>query len=171
MKIPSKAECLQILKKFNTPPQVIEHCLLVTEITEKLIKNCKNINVDIAIAGAMLHDIGRSITHSLFHAVEGAKLLQKEDLDPRIIEIVKKHIGTGITREEAKKLGLPEDDYVPRTTEEIVVSYADNLACGTRPCSFQEALNHFIQKFGTESHVTLGFIKQHQFILNLQSKK
>jgi len=65
----------------------------------------------------MLHDIGRSVTHSIFHAIEGVKILKRENISERIINIVKNHIGTGIPKKEAKKLDLPEDDYIPKTKE------------------------------------------------------
>lgn len=168
MSIPNEEECLQLLRKYNTPPQVIDHCKLVTEITKELIAGCNKINNEIAIAGALLHDIGRSVTHSLYHAIEGVKILEQEKINPKIISIVKKHIGTGITKEEAKKLGLPVDDYIPKTAEEIIVSYADNITCGSRRCSYQEALNRFIKKFGKNSHVVRGFMHQHLFIINLK---
>ena len=112
----------------------------------------------------MLHDIGRSVDHSIRHAVEGVKILQKEKLDSRVISIVKRHIGTGITADEARKLGIPIDDYIPVTNEEILVSYADNLACGSKHCSFEEKLEQFTKKFGSESQVVKGFHKQKSII-------
>ena len=163
-KIPSKKECKSILEKYNTPDSVIKHCLMVTKIAEEFCNRIPQIEKDIVVAGAMLHDIGRSVDHSIRHAIEGVIILQNEHLDPRIISIVKKHIGTGITQAEAKKLGLPIDDYIPHTNEEILVSYADNLACGNKRCSFEKILEDFISKFGEESHVVKGFFKQKMIV-------
>ncbi|TFG10710.1 HDIG domain-containing protein [Candidatus Heimdallarchaeota archaeon] len=163
-RIPSKEECKAILLKYNAPDSVIKHCLIVTEIAEEFCNRIPQIDKDIVIAGAMLHDIGRSIDHSIRHAIEGAKILQEEYIDQRIISIVKKHIGTGITQAEAEKLGLPIDDYMPHTNEEILVSYADNLACENKRCSFEKTLENFISKFGRESHVVKGFYRQKEII-------
>ena len=163
-KIPTKEKCLAILKKHNTPVQVINHCLIVTKIAERFCAQIDNINTKLVVAASMLHDIGRSKDHSIFHAIEGVKILESENLDQLLILIVKKHIGTGITESEAAKLGLPPDDYIPKTAEEIIVSYSDNLTCGSRECSFDEALNSFISKFGKDSHVVRGFFRQKELI-------
>ena len=163
-KIPNKENCLTILRKYNAPAQVIEHCLIVTKIAERLCEQIDDINTELVIAASMLHDIGRSKDHSIFHAIEGVKILESEKLNQRLILIVKKHIGTGITETEAVKLGLPPDDYIPKTAEEIIVSYSDNLACGDRECSFDEVLNNFIRKFGEDSLVVRGFFRQKEFV-------
>ncbi|MCG3223412.1 MAG: HDIG domain-containing protein [Candidatus Heimdallarchaeota archaeon] len=169
-KMPTKEKCLIILKKHNTPSQVIDHCLIVTKIAERFCAQIEEINTELVIAASMLHDIGRSKDHSIFHAIEGVKILESEKLDQRLILIVKKHIGTGITETEATKLGLPPDDYIPKTTEEIVVSYSDNLVCGIRECSFDEVLETFICKFGEDSHVVRGFFRQKEFVEKIMMK-
>jgi len=48
-------------------------------------------------------------------------MLQKEGLDRNVVDIVRKHVGTGISTGEAKSLGLPDSDYVPSTIEERIV--------------------------------------------------
>ena len=40
---------------------------------------------------------------------------------------MEKHIRGGLTKEEAKELGLPVKDYTLRTLEEKIVIYADRL--------------------------------------------
>lgn len=162
--IPSKEECIKILEKYKTPTQVIQHCLVVTRIAENFCDQISDVKRDLVTAGSMLHDIGRSITHSISHAVKGVQILKRENLDPRILAIVKNHIGTGINKEEALKLGLPSEDYIPLTKEEIIVSYSDNLVAGDRKCSFEEKLQEFKEKFGQESHVVKGFLEQKKFI-------
>ena len=169
-KIPTKEECLTILRKYNTSSQVINHCLIVAKVAERFCAQIYDINTEMVIAASMLHDIGRSKNHSIFHAIEGVKILESENLDQRLISIVKKHIGTGITKIEAVKLGLPQDDYIPKTAEEIIVSYSDNLVCGCKECSFDEVLNNFISKFGEDSHVVRGFFKQKEFVEKITMK-
>ena len=48
-----------------------------------------------------------------------------------VLHIIERHIGAGITEEEAIKLGLPEKSYVPVTLEEKIVAHADNLVSGS----------------------------------------
>jgi uncharacterized protein (TIGR00295 family) len=169
-KIPSKDQCLEILKKYSTPPQVIKHSLLVTKIAEGFCQKIADIDTKLVIAGSMLHDIGRSVNHSIFHAVNGVSILENEMIDQSILSIVLKHIGTGITKEEAKELGLPPQNYLPQTAEELIVSYSDNLTCGTQKCTFEETLKNFVEKFGSESHVVKGFYKQREIIEKMISK-
>ncbi len=80
--------------------------------------------------GALLHDIGRCRTHGIRHALEGVSIAEDLDLDPRLIRIIRNHIGAGITCQEASLLGLPEDDYIPVSIEEKIVAHADNLVMG-----------------------------------------
>jgi uncharacterized protein (TIGR00295 family) len=77
--------------------------------------------------GALLHDIGRAKTHTVHHAVVGAEIAEAAGLPDSVVSIIKRHVGGGITAMEAKKLGWPEDVYVPMTLEEKIVSYADKL--------------------------------------------
>ena len=42
-----------------------------------------------------------------------------------VANIIKRHVGGGITPEEAERFGWPKDVYVPETLEEKIVSYAD----------------------------------------------
>jgi len=158
--IPSEEECLSLLKKYKTPSNVIRHCEVVTRIAKRIALQLKGVNLELVIAGAMLHDIGRSVTHSIFHAIEGVKILKRENISERIINIVKNHIGTGIPKKEAKKLDLPEDDYIPKTIEEEIVSFADNLSKGEKEISFEEAKELFVKKFGHNSYVVRGFERQ-----------
>ncbi len=165
--IPTKDQCMYILKKYKTPNTIIQHCLTVTGIVEEFCLKIPQVNRKIANAGAKLHDIGRTISNSISHAVNGVEILEKENIDPRIIAIVRNHIGTGIVKEEAKKLGLPPEDYIPETLEEEIVSYSDNLTSGNDKRNFEETLDYFIQKFGKESPIIKGFFRQKKLLDSL----
>ncbi len=125
---------LQILRDEGCSEKVIAHCIAVsrhaTEIAEVMVASGKNLNVELVTIGGLLHDLGRCRSHGIDHAVIGADIAMELGLDPLIVNIIKKHIGAGITIEEAKELGLPEDDYVPFTFEEKIVAHADNLTSG-----------------------------------------
>ena len=139
---PEKA--LQILENAGCNKSVIEHCIAVskyaTEIAHKLVAN--EVEVDLALVeiGGLLHDLGRSRTHGIRHAIEGVSIAKELGIDNSVIEIIKKHIGAGITVDEAIRLGLPEDNYIPQTIEEKIVAHADNLIKGTRRISLDEKL-------------------------------
>jgi uncharacterized protein len=123
---------IELLRKENTPENVIQHCEAVYEKAMKIAANFEDADRDLIRKGALLHDIGRSRTHGIRHAVEGAEIAEKYGYPQDVINIIERHIGAGITEEEAVKLGLPQKSYVPETLEEKIVAHADNLISGTK---------------------------------------
>lgn len=123
---------LKILKQEETPENVIEHSKAVYKKAMVIAANFKNADKDLIKKGALLHDIGRSKTHGISHAVEGAKIVKQYGYPEEVQNIVERHIGAGITEYESVKLGLPKKSYIPQTIEEKIVAHADNLLSGTK---------------------------------------
>ncbi|MBE6502351.1 MAG: TIGR00295 family protein, partial [Methanobrevibacter thaueri] len=123
---------IELLEKENTPENVIEHCKAVYEKAMKIAANFDNVDEDLIRKGALLHDIGRSRTHGITHAIAGVEIAKTYGYPDDVLNIIERHIGAGITAEEAVKLGLPEKSYVPQTLEEKIVAHADNLISGTK---------------------------------------
>ena len=121
-----------MLEKEHTPENVIDHCKAVYKKAMKIAANFNDVDEDIIRKGALLHDIGRSRTHGITHAVEGVKIAERYGYDEDVLNIIERHIGAGITESEAEKLGLPKKSYVPQTLEEKIVAHADNLVSGSR---------------------------------------
>ena len=126
---------IELLEKENTPENVIMHCKAVCRKSMKIAANFENANEDLIRKGALLHDIGRSKTHGIRHAVVGAEIARKYGYDEEILNIIERHIGAGITEDEAVKLGLPKKSYIPQTLEEKIVAHADNLTSGSEEVS------------------------------------
>jgi uncharacterized protein len=114
--------------------------------------------------GGLLHDIGRSSTHGIGHALAGVEIGKRLGLSRPLLLIIERHIGAGISASEAVRLGLPEKDYLPVATEEKVVSYADNLISGVREMTFPEALDRFTRILGPDHEGIELFRKQHREI-------
>ncbi|HIH98380.1 MAG TPA: TIGR00295 family protein [Thermoplasmata archaeon] len=135
-KYPSYEECVRLLKESKCSQLVLKHTLAVYELAQKIaglaIANGTKVNLELVKSGALLHDLGRTKTHGIRHAVEGAELAKKLGLPREIIGIIEHHIGAGLSREDAEKLGLPPKNYFPKTLEEKIVSHADNLIVGFR---------------------------------------
>ncbi|MDR0768276.1 MAG: HDIG domain-containing protein, partial [Methanosarcinales archaeon] len=102
--------------------------------------------------GGLLHDLGRSKTHDMTHGLIGMKLAEKHGVEKPVLEIIKKHIGAGITREEAAEFGLPDDDYIPRTWEEKIVAHADNLVKGKKTITLEKR-NKLLTENGTDDEI------------------
>jgi len=124
--IPTPEECIELLRKSGCSEKVIRHCKTVRDVAVRIAKRA-NADVKLVEASALLHDIGRSKTHGIRHAVEGGKIAKKLCLPKEIIHIIERHIGAGLSADEAKKLGLPNRDFIPETLEEKIVCHADSL--------------------------------------------
>ena len=129
--LPSREQALQLLRENQCSEKVINHCKAVTELaleTANVLKE-RGLKIDFALVeiGALLHDIGRSKTHTVHHAVVGAEIAKSARLPDSVVSIIKRHVGGGITASEAEKLGWSKDVYFPITLEEKIVSYADKL--------------------------------------------
>ncbi|MDF1533274.1 MAG: HDIG domain-containing protein [Methanosarcinaceae archaeon] len=136
---------VKILSDCGCNQNVIDHCLAVSLLSvntaKKLLESGKSVDVELVRIGSVLHDLGRARTHAIDHAAVGAGMAVEFGLDPRIVQIIKRHIGGGISRLEAKDLGLPDDDYIPVTIEEKIVAHCDNLMRGTERISMDECIS------------------------------
>jgi uncharacterized protein (TIGR00295 family) len=146
-KLPSPKECLNYLEVSGCSEEVINHCKAVRDIAVKIAKKAKA-DVELVEAGALIHDIGRSKTHEITHAIEGVKIAKELGLSDVIINIIKRHIGAGLESDEAKRLGLPAKDYIPETLEEKIVCHADSLIDNNRKQTIEKA----IEKALSEGH-------------------
>jgi uncharacterized protein len=155
--------CLKALKDSGCPHNVIEHSKAVSKKALEIAANyskIKGINLDMTMieCGALLHDIGRSKTHSIKHAVVGAELLRNLNFQDNLVNITLKHIGAGIPLSEAKNLGLPPKDYMPATIEEKIVAHADNLTNGTNEIDINSVVKKWEKMFGKD-HPSISRLK------------
>jgi len=144
-RLPSREEALQLLRECGCSETVVAHCVAVSELAVKIARRCRA-DVELVEIGGLLHDLGRCKSHSITHAVEGAKVAKEKGLPRKVVDIIEKHIGAGITKEEARHLGLPERDYIPLTLEEKIVAHADNLMWGTKRTGVKEAAGNLVRQ-------------------------
>jgi len=154
-KLPSSQMALSFLSDVGCSEQVIAHCKAVSVLAVRFARVCESkglpVDVDLVEVGALLHDIGRSKTHDVSHAVVGVEIAKSLNLPEPIVSIIECHIGGGIGADEAKKLGLPVKDYVPATLEEKLVAYTDKLIEGSRIVPIERTIKQFSRKLG-ENH-------------------
>lgn len=129
--VPDRERALQLHRELGSTPEIIEHCEAVArvakEISEKFEARGTPVDKEAAFAAALLHDIGRTRTHGAEHGYAGAQILKERGVDESVTRIVMRHVGAGISREEAEKFGFPEGDYIPRTLEERIVCFSDKV--------------------------------------------
>ncbi|MHA1226289.1 MAG: HD domain-containing protein [Candidatus Hodarchaeales archaeon] len=135
--LPNYKECINFLLQQKTPFNVIDHAINTTqtamEIAERLKILFPDLNCNIVLSGAMLHDIGRSKSHYINHGIIGAEILKTNRYPDCLANIAENHIFAGITKKEAPRFGLPKRDFIPKTLEEKIIAYSDNISKrGTR---------------------------------------
>lgn len=157
---------ISVLQKAGCPENVVAHCMSVRNTAMSIAARVTSVKLDLELieAGAMLHDIGRSRTHGITHAVEGARIAREMGIDERIARIIERHIGAGIVADEAAMLGLPPGDYIPETPEEKIIAHADNLTKGHVEVSFDECLELFKQRLGRDNPAVGRVIRLHREI-------
>ena len=140
------------------------------QVREKALEIAKlsgvETDLNIVAIGAMLHDIGilychapkilcTGTEHYLRHGIIGAQMLR--DLDPALevyARICERHTGSGLTAHEIRlqQLPLPEQDFLPETTEEKLICLADKFfsKSGDLKEKSLETVRHSMMKFGVE---------------------
>ncbi|MFQ5888088.1 MAG: TIGR00295 family protein [Candidatus Hydrothermarchaeales archaeon] len=156
---------LDVLEERGCSDSVIKHCIAVSkkacEIGDMVLIE---VDRDLIRLGALFHDIGRCKTHGIDHGVAGAEIARELGYPEKVVDIIERHLGAGISVEEAGTLELPLKDYTPKTPEEKIVSYADSLTFGTKFVSFEESLKKFKKSLGEDHPAIEKFLKLHQEI-------
>ena len=125
----------EVLRTAGCTRKVIAHCHRVRDLALSYCDHAGIADRKLVNAGALLHDIGRGKTHSLFHAQAGAALCRSLGLPEPVARIVERHTGAGLTADECTLLRILPIDCIPASMEEKIVANADNLIRGGREIS------------------------------------
>jgi uncharacterized protein len=128
-----------LLRKEGCSERVIRHCRAVCTVALSFTESA-TVDRELVREGAMLHDIGRSRSHTIAHAQEGAAILRGMGIREDVVRVAERHIGAGLTADECSLLGLLPRDCIPQTLEEQIVANADNLVQGQREASIVRLL-------------------------------
>jgi len=144
------ARCQKVFEEVRLPKQIVAHSKKVAKIAKRLAlaasRRGADVDVGLVEIGALLHDVGRAKTHSLAHGVIGGRMVRRMGFGEEVARIVERHVVSGLTAKEAKRMGLPARNYVPETLEEKIVCYADKL-------SDKDKTRRIIKKCGTKSNI------------------
>lgn len=88
-------------------------------------------DVAVARAGALLHDIGKTVSHEVqgTHVEIGIRILQKYDVDEKVILAMRAH----------------HEEYPYETPESIIVQITDSLS-GARPGARRDSIENYIKR-------------------------
>ena len=147
MKIENIDELIEdVYTQLNISDYIKDHSEAVYQRSKYITQHYDNIDEDLIKAGCILHDVGRIVTSDIKHAYIGADLLRSIGIDEKICKITEKHIGAGITPDEAIENNLPDRNYIPETLEEKIVAHADNLVHGVTPVDLEFVIQKWTNK-------------------------
>lgn len=162
-RLPTRVQALNFLIEAGCSKGVIEHCKMVSHISVNIAKAFVNKGFDVDVklveVSGLLHDIGRSKTHTVDHGIVGGQIARSLGLSRPIVRIIERHVGGGVPKDEAKMLGWPPKDYLPRTLEEKIVCYADKRVEGLRTVPIEQALKPYVASLG-KSHPAVSRIEK-----------
>ena len=141
MIIPTKQECIRILKENKVPDNIIAHLKAVCDFSMKVVdmlekRNIK-VNRELVAAAALLHDI-RKLSKGE-HEIEGAELVSSMGY-PEVGSVIKKH---GLAH-------LFEKEFKPVAWEEKIVFYADKRVKDDKIASVDERFEYIKQRYKRE---------------------
>lgn len=150
MNIPSREQCLGILKNNGTPSNVIQHCKTVAKVAEDvadgLIKKGIKLNKELVTASALLHDIQR---HKEDHVVKGAELLKKLGF-PEIAKVMRYHAYHEMQKDNKFDLGM----------EQKIVFYADKRVRNDKKVSLDERYDDLEKRYKADLSAERKFVKK-----------
>ncbi len=99
-------------------------------------------NVDVAKRGALLHDIGKAMSHEVegTHVELGRKILQKYNIPEPVIAAMQSH----------------HEEYPFSTPESFIVTAVDALSAA-RPGARRDTLEHYIKRLGDLEKIASSF--------------
>jgi len=138
-------EILQLLGRlhFRTSygQNVLIHSIEMAHIAGMIAREL-GCNVDIAKKGALVHDIGKAISHEVegTHVELGRKILAKYGIEPAVITAMESH----------------HEDYPFSSPESYIVTAADILSAG-RPGARRDTIEQYIKRLKDLEEITSKF--------------
>ena len=153
--VPEEAECLVLLKKYETPDHIIRHCQMVWEVGRFIGTNladdgCK-LDISLLRASCLLHDIGKYlsiVSRRKHHDILGQEILVKEGF-PEVGNIVAQHVALNGSKNRP-------------VAEEHIVFYADKRVLHDRIVSLESRFTYLNETYGKtqEALDRLSFMKR-----------
>ncbi len=120
---------------------VLQHSVEMAHIAGMLAQEL-GADVQIAKAGALVHDIGKAVDHEVqgTHVEIGRRILQKFGADERIIKAMQAH----------------HEEYPFETVESIIVQVADAIS-GARPGARRDTVENYIKRLQELENLAASF--------------
>ena len=161
--IPNESECLEIMKAHNMFPNIIAHSIQVKNVAAAITDNLKpdtSINKELVIAGALLHDIGKTksiIEKNYRHDLMGSAMLREMGLNDEAF-ICETHVVMDSFSASGPLL------------ETEIVHYADKRVKHHTVVSLDERIRDLIERYGNTDEKRRFIERDRLFIEKLEKK-
>ncbi len=120
---------------------VLQHSIEMSHIA-RIVAEEIGANVAVAKTAALLHDIGKALTHEVVgtHVEIGRRILQK----------------FGVSEEIVKGMQAHHEEYPYETVESVIVKIADNIS-GGRPGARSDSIENYVKRLGDLEALTNSF--------------
>jgi len=120
---------------------VLQHSIEMAHIAGILAEEL-GADVKVSKVGALLHDIGKAVTHEVAgtHVEIGRRILEKFNVDPRVIQAMQSH----------------HEEYPYETIESKIVQTADAIS-GGRPGARRDTLERYIERLTELENIAGSF--------------
>ena len=120
---------------------VLQHSIEMAHIAGMIAEEM-GANVQVAKAGALLHDIGKALDHEVTgtHVEIGRRILQK----------------FGVSEEVVKAMQAHHEEYPYETVESVIVQVADAIS-GGRPGARRDSVENYLKRLGDIEEIANSF--------------
>lgn len=160
---PSGDQCLELIKKYEMLPNIVDHSIQVKNVTEAIyshIINREHLNHNLLVAAALLHDIAKtkSIIHKdLRHDLTGGEMLRNMGYDD-IAVIVENHVVFS---------GFDPDGSLE---EKEIIFYADKRVMHDKVVTIDTRVADLVERYGRTDKIKEMIVHNKKFILELEAK-
>ena len=151
--IPNVDECLGLMRQYHMLSNIKDHSIVVAQvaevITNGLITAGHELSMDMVIAGALLHDIGKTacLGNDDDHAAKGFEICLAHDLNS-IADIIAEHV---ILKNYSAEKNFAEKE---------IVYYADKRVNHDQVVSLDERLEYILERYGLNNEIRCRAIKK-----------
>lgn len=120
---------------------VLQHSIEMSHIAGMIAEEM-GVDVKVAKAGALLHDIGKALDHEVqgSHVEIGRRILQKFNVDENIIKAIQAH----------------HEEYPFETIESVIVQVADSIS-GSRPGARRDTAENYLKRLEDLEKIASSF--------------
>lgn len=142
--IPTIEECFRVMDEYRMLVHIKAHSVMVAKVAEVIVrragKAAVDISLDLTVAAALLHDIGKSLCldSDEDHAEVGREICLRHGLR-EVADIVAEHV--------ILKNGVPSTGY----TEKETVYYADKRVNHDKVVSLDDRLAYILERYGNNN--------------------